>query len=283
MALYQHVGVAVALSPTLDALLAEVAFHRPHLAARLSLVHAGAHAPEKEARFREALADAALPPDTPIHWMSGPPEAAILKAVEQHQIDLLMAGALEKEEGLRYYLGSVARDLVREAPCSLFLFTFPGVRREPTPLRRIVVVTDHSETALVAFTKALRLAGAEAAEKVYLVRVLTEYGDAMALAEGVGRERAQDYRQRTRSEEEALMRDFVDAAGRRTVDVEPVLVEGREGVVVAQLAREREADLLVMPSAHHASHFFERLFPSDMEWVLREIPCTIWVARERLQ
>jgi hypothetical protein len=37
-----------------------------------------------------------------------------------------------------------------------------------------------------------------------------------------------------------------------------------------------------MPSSSQTSHFFERLFPSDMEWVLREIPCNLWVARERL-
>ena len=281
MALYQHVGVAVAFSPRLGALLAEAAFHRPHFAERLSLVHAGAHAPEKEAQFREALRTATLPEDTPIHWMGGPPDEAILKAVEQHQIDLLMAGALEKEAPLRYYLGSVAHDLVREAPCSLLLFTEP--RLEPAPMRRIVVVTDYSESALVAFVKALRFADAEGAEVVYPIRVLPQYGDAMVLADGVRRERAKAYQQRTLAEEEALLRDFVDAAGQRTVAVEPVVVEGRSGLAAAKFTRERGADLLVMPSASHHSHFFERLFPSDMEWVLREIPCTIWVARERLQ
>ena len=40
------------------------------------------------------------------------------------------------------------------------------------------------------------------------------------------------------------------------------------------------AELLVMPSAGGSGHFFERLFPSDMEWVLREIPCTLWVIRD---
>src|SRR5690606_13816654 len=110
----------------------------------------------KEARLREAARAAGLPEDTPIHWMSGPPAEAILRAVEQQQVDLLMAGALEKEAPLRYYLGAVAHNLVREAPCSLLLFTEP--RRTPEPFRRVVVVTDYSEGALVAFVKALRFA-----------------------------------------------------------------------------------------------------------------------------
>ena len=278
---YQHVGVAVAFSPRLHALLAEVAHHRAHFAPRLSLIHAGAHADAKEDELRRALRAVALPDDTPIHWAaSGAPDEAILKAVEQHHVDLLMAGALEKERPLRYYLGSVAHNLVREAPCSLLLLTEP--RREPAALRRLVVVTDYSESALVAFVKALRFASSEGAEAVHVVRVLSQYGEAMVLSDGVGRERAQAYHTRTLAEEQALLQDFLDAAGRHDVPVEGHVLEGRTGVVVAEFVREREADLLVMPSASRASHFFERLFPSDMEWVLREIPCNLWVARERL-
>lgn len=281
MFLYQHLGVAVAFSPRLHALLAEAAFHAPHLAPRLSLIHAGAHAPEKEERFREALREVGLPEDTAILWSTGAPDEAILRAVEEHQVDLLLAGALEKERPLRYYLGSVAHNLVREAPCSLILFTEPST--EPEPLRRIVVVTDYSEGALVAFGKALRFAAREEAEVVHVIRVLSEYGEAMVLREGVRRERAQTYQRRTLAEEEALLADFVVAAGRHEVPIEAHVIEGHTGSVAAQFAREQRADLLVMPSASRHSHFFERLFPSDMEWVLREIPCNIWVARERLQ
>jgi nucleotide-binding universal stress UspA family protein len=196
-------------------------------------------------------------------------------------MDLLMAGALEKERALRYYLGSVAHNLVREAPCSLLLLTDPSP--EPAPFRRVVVVTDYSESAAVAFAKALRFAAAEEAEVVHVVRVLSEYGEAMLFSEGVRRERAQHYQARSKAEEEALLADFVAAAGLSGVPVEAHLVEGRTGLVVARFVRDRGADLLVMPSSNRQSHFFERLFPSDMEWVLREIPCTLWVARERLQ
>lgn len=282
MSLYQHLGVAVAFSPRLHALLAEAAFHAPHFASRLSLIHAGAHTPEKEARFREALLETGLPEDTPIHWGEhGTPEEAILRAVEKRQVDLLLAGALEKERPLRYYLGSVAHNLVREAPCSLLLLTEPST--EPAPVRRIVVVTDYSESALIAFGKALRFASSEEAEVVHVIRVLSEYGEAMVLSEGLRRERAQAYQRRTLEEEQALLADFVAAAGRHEVPVEPHVIEGRTGFVAAQFTREHRADLLVMPSASRHSHFFERLFPSDMEWVLREIPSNIWVARERLQ
>ncbi|HYG70413.1 MAG TPA: universal stress protein [Anaeromyxobacteraceae bacterium] len=282
MNLYQHVGVAVAFSPRLHALLCEAAFHGLRLGSRLGLIHAGAASEEKRRRLREALREAGLPEDTPIHWAAqGSPDEAILRVVEQQQMDLLLAGALEKERALRYYLGSVAHNLVREAPCSLLLLTDPSAA--PAPFRRIVVVTDYSESAVVALAKALRFADDEGAEGVHVVRVRSAYGEAMLLSEGVRRERAERYQARTLAEEEALLADFVVSAGRHEVPVEAHVIEGQTGLVLAQFAREKQADLLVMPSSSRQSHFFERLFPSDMEWVLREIPCNLWVARERLQ
>ncbi|QXD16681.1 universal stress protein [Rhodocaloribacter litoris] len=280
MPLYRHLGVAVTFSPRLEALLAETAYRAPGLAARLSLVHAGDHTPEHEAHLRRAMEQAGLPRETEILWVRGAPDAALLEAVETYGLDLLLAGALEKEHPLRYYLGSVARNLVREAPCSLLLFTEPRV--VPQPVRRLVVVTDYSELALIALTKAVRLAEQEQAERVYVLRVLPQFGEVVMFSEGNRRERARSSQKTSRVQEETLLRDLVDAAGHSRVPVEPCIIEGHTGYIAAQFARDHEVDLLVMPSASRHSHFFERLFPSDMEWVLREIPCNLWVVRASL-
>ncbi len=221
-----------------------------------------------------------LPEDTKIFWTSGSPDAAILSAVEKHGVDLLLAGALEKERPLRYYLGSVAHKLVREAPCSLMLFTKPQVI--PQPMRRVVFVTEYSEQALVALMKAIRMAEREEAEQLFAIRVLTEYGTAMVLSEGVRMERARSYKRANRVHEEDLLKDLVNAAGSSRVPVDARVVEGHTGYVAAQFAREQKADLLVLPSSSGHGHFFERLFPSDMEWVLREIPCNLWIVREQI-
>src|SRR5690606_17463082 len=105
----------------------------------------------------------------------------------------------------------------------------------------------------------------ERAERVDVVRVLSSYGEAMVTADGMRRERAHTVQAAELREEQARLRDFIDAAGRAHVPVEPVCVEGRPGVAVAAYAREHRADLLVMPSSAGFGHFFERLIPSDME------------------
>ncbi len=278
--MYRHIGIAAALSPRLEGLLAEVALHLGGQAPRVSLIHAGAPTDGKEARLREAAENAGLPAETEVFWSQGAPDDAILRVVESEGVDLLVAGALEKERPMRYYLGSVAHNLVREAPCSLMLFTEPSP--EPEPMRRLLLVTDYSENSLIALARTVRFAEHEQAEVIHVVRVVSQYGEAMALADGMKRERAKAYQTASLAEEQTLLRDFVDAAGKSKVPIEARVVEGHGGVVVARLARELEAELLVMPSANQSQHFFTRLFPSDMEWVLREIPCNLWVIRERL-
>lgn len=278
MALYEHLGVAVAFSPRLEALLAEAARFSHHLARRTSLIHAGEHSQERESRLREAAEAVGLGRDVAVHFRHGDPDRAILSVVEEYDIDMLLAGALEKERPLRYYLGSVAHNLVREAPCSLMLLTEPQL--DPQPVRTMVVVANYSDQALVALRRAVRLAEREQTERVYVVRVMSEYGMAMVLAEGVRRERALNYQAATREQEESLLYDMVDAIGHTTVRLEPRVLEGRTGYIASQFAREHDADLLVMPSVSRHTHFFERLFASDMEWVLREIPCNLWVVRD---
>ena len=81
-----------------------------------------------------------------IHYEEGDPAEAILGALAREDIDMLVAGALEKEIVLHPFLGNVARRLVREANCSVMLFTHP--EKKPKPLRRIVFIADHSQKKL---------------------------------------------------------------------------------------------------------------------------------------
>ena len=66
----------------------------------------------------------------------GDPAAAILRTVDEQKIDMIVAGALEKEVVLHPFLGNVARRLVREANCSVMLFTQPNTEpMRPVPKR----------------------------------------------------------------------------------------------------------------------------------------------------
>ena len=114
--------------------------------------------------------------DSPIHYEEGDPAEAILAALARENIDVLVAGALEKEVVLHPFLGNVARRLVREANCSVMLFTHP--EKKPKPLRRIVFVADHSQQGLVALKTTLMLAEAESCERLYVIGIITAFDEA---------------------------------------------------------------------------------------------------------
>jgi len=278
MQIYQHIAVAVRMSPRLSPLLAEAGRMAERLNARLSLIHIGQG--DEGHEFGQALEKAGLPPDTSVYHGRGSPAHAIIEVAEQRNVDLLIAGALEKERVFRYFLGSVARTLVREAECSLMLFTEPKL--EPEPVRRIVVITDFSEMSMIALRKAIVLASKEPVEVIEVVRVHSRFGEAMAMSRGADQGEMAEYLGRTAAEEKSLLADFIDGAGYAPVEIRPVYLEGMAGAVAAKYAHQVRADLLVMPSERPHAAFLERIFPSDMEWVLREIPCNLWVVREKI-
>src|SRR5439155_12408915 len=122
-------------------------------------------------KFASALSELELPANSPIHYHEGDPAVAILEAARANEVDLIVAGALEKESVLRQFLGNVARRIVREAPCSVMLFTKPA--EQPMPFCRIVLMAEYSDHGLAALHKALRLAELEECEKLYVIRLYT--------------------------------------------------------------------------------------------------------------
>src|ERR1700750_2379932 len=135
---YRTVAVASTFSPRFLQVLAEAKRIRDRLCQPLHLIYLGTRDATATEKFSAALQALELPADSPIHYQEGDPAAAILEAARANEVDLIVAGALEKEAVLRQFLGNVARRLVREAACSVMLFTKPA--EKPQPFCRIVLM-----------------------------------------------------------------------------------------------------------------------------------------------
>src|SRR5438132_573502 len=128
---YRSIAVAATFSPRFHQVLAEANRVRERFAAPLSVIFVGRHNLETERKFADGFKTLHMPADIPILYEQGDPATAILTAARKHHIDLLVAGALEKEVILRPFLGNVARRLAREAVCSVMLFTTPEINPKP--------------------------------------------------------------------------------------------------------------------------------------------------------
>ncbi|HEY7000191.1 MAG TPA: universal stress protein [Candidatus Udaeobacter sp.] len=268
---YQTIAVASTFSPRFKDVLAEAKRIRERFSADLRLIYVGEGNEEITKKFGDALTQLELPLDSKIYFEKGDPSEAILRALAREKIDVIVAGALEKEVVLHPFLGNVARRLVREAPCSVMLFTTPAVR--PRPLRRIVFIADYSDTRLDALKRTLQFAAAESCERLYVIRIITTFDQARASIRGNTKPHARP----SEDDEEEALEKFVLSAGATDVPIEARCIRGNTGLAASDFVQSVKADLLVVPLQKRADET-QRL-PSNIAWVTDVIPCNLWVIR----
>ena len=98
--------------------------------AELVGVHVGTKSDEKKTALKALLSEA-NPLKKPFKaiWKEGNPVNVILETTISEKIDLLILGAIQKENLFKYYVGSIARKITRKAPCSVLLLIKPSVER----------------------------------------------------------------------------------------------------------------------------------------------------------
>lgn len=269
---YPIVAVASTFSPRFVQVLAEAKRICERMGSRLELIYIGEKSSETQRKFGAVLRELALPADSAVHYHPGDdPAAAILGAARANGVDLLVAGALEKEVVLRPFVGHVARQLIRQARCSVVLFTKP--EREPKPLRRIVFMAEYSAHGRRAFREAVDLAAAERCERLYVVSVYTSFDEARAAHRGAtdGPNEA-----RTLDEEEAALEEFIDSAGATDVPIEARCIRGNTGYAALDFVHSIEANLLVVAIENPVAG---AELPPHIGWITETIPCNLWVVR----
>ncbi len=269
---YKTIAVATTFSPRFKHVLAEAKRIRDRFGAELHLIYVGRRNEETSRKFSDVLAELELPADSPIHYEEGDPAEAILAALARENIDMLVAGALEKEIVLHSFLGNVARRLVREANCSVILFTAP--QKRPKPLRRIVFFAGHSQQGLVALKTTLMLAEAESCERLYVIGIITAFDEARASIAG---DASGSAAHKPNHGEEEPLEEFVLSAGATEVPIETRFIKGATGLAASDFVRSVEADLLVVPLPK--SRETVQQLPSNIAWVSDVIPCNLWIVR----
>jgi nucleotide-binding universal stress UspA family protein len=269
---YKTIAVATTFSPRFKQVLAEAKRIRERFSADLHLIFAGKRTEEIAKRFHDALAQIELPTDTAIHYEDGDPAKVILRTLARERIDMVVAGALEKEVVLHPFLGNVARRLVREAPCSVMLFTKPLVN--PRPLSRIVFLANYGDHGLQALIRTLPLAAAELCERLYVIRVITTFDEARASIRADAR---RDEKRGSHDDEEEVLEKFVLSAGATEVPIEARCIRGNTGLIASDFVQSVNADLLVVPL--QKGREANQSLPSNIAWITDVIPCNLWVIR----
>jgi nucleotide-binding universal stress UspA family protein len=277
---FRKIAVAIAFSPRIEAILAESKRLQNIFDAKLIFVHVGDKNLQQEQYLRDLLNRFDLNRGgNEIVWEQGDPVERILAKCKEHDVDLLVAGAMEKENLLRYFLGSVARRLSRRAKCSILMLREPSIRHKPVS-KIVVEGSDHPKTP-VTVQSAIYTAKCAGAAEVHIIQESDVSLMALVRSEDLTDDEAEEQRERIIREEQQMLQEVLKKTGTDSLKVVTERIEGKPGYVICKYAREIKADLLLLNSPDTRLNLIDRVFPHDIEYALADLPCDLMIIHQK--
>jgi nucleotide-binding universal stress UspA family protein len=279
---FETIGVAIAFSPRLEAILGEAKVMADAFNAQLLLMHIGDRTRTKESRLDELMRKLRInEKNTRVIWHEGNPVNTLLELCKLNVVDLLIVGAMQKENMLQYYLGSVARKISRKAKCSVLLLTNPV--KEGSSFKKLVVngvenpKTVHTINAAIYFAKHA---------KTKFITVATEVhqdGLAMTMASESTAGEVSKLKKEFSEEELSKVHDILmKVSEHEGIEIAEKLIKGKPGYAIRQYAESKKADLLVINSPDLKYGIIDRIFTHDMEYILEDLPCNVLIVHSRV-
>jgi nucleotide-binding universal stress UspA family protein len=269
--------IGVAFSPNLKANIFEAVRLANMFEAELVGVHVGTKSAEKESDLNELLSKAdPLKKSFKTIWKEGKPVDIILETCTTEKIDFLILGALQKENLLKYYVGSIARKITRKAPCSVLLLIKPSIKR--VPCNHIVVngLKDErtEETIKTAFLFAKQLA----CSKITIVEEVSQNELQVKVSDDKTLRQSTINKERLKTREDQRVNTILKDINCNDITIKTQSIFGKRGYSIGHYAKVKRADLLVM-NAPNKLGFFDRIFPHDIEYILSQLPTDVLIVK----
>ena len=279
--LFRRILVGFAFSPNLKANTFTSLRLANSLGAKLFFIHVGNKTHEKEETFQEILKDSPVQPKyTKVLWEEGDPIPTILKMCEKNKIDLLLLGAVQRENVLRFYVGSIAREITRKAPCSVLLLIKPSI--EEVPSKHVVVNalnepnTEKTIRAAFEFSSLMDIPNVTLVGEISQSKVNVTADDDESLKKVTEIKEGIENEEKNRYDE--ILKNIPDSL-KENKKIQSQSIFGARGYSIGHYARVVRADLLVLNSETKRSSFISRIFPKDMEHVLSELPTDVLIIK----
>ena len=267
-----------AFSPSLKANVFEVMRLADFLKAEIIFIHVGKQTPQKEKQFNELVNQCEKRPEkVSVKWESGDPVKTLLECCKKYDIDLLLLGALKRENMVKFYMGSIARKLTRKANCSVLLILNPSI--EYTPCAHIVVNGFESPQTDDTIQAAFYFGNALGTNKITLVEEISRSKVAVTVNDNRSLRMATLKKERLKRAEDLRLHDIVDHIpdeNKMEIKWQTQSIFGKRGYSIGHYARVMRADLLVMNALEDTS-FWQRFFPKDLEHILAELPTNVLI------
>ncbi len=278
---FETIAVAISFSPRCEFILAEAKRFSTILGSSLLLLHIGEKSAEKEQQLDKMMTDAGIDTNhTRVIWMEGEPVDTILKLCKLNIVDLLILGALEKENFLKFYIGSIARSISRKAKCSVLLLINPTIA--PQKFKKIVVNGVENAKTIHTINTSLYLAKNFHVKEVTIVNEVDVPGLAMAIADDSTAPQTKEIKKSFTEESEETLQMVLEKCDASDVQVANKTIKGKPGYAISKFAKDKKADLLVINSPDTQLNVFDRIFTHDIEYILADLPCNVLIVHSRI-
>lgn len=248
------------------------------LNAEMLLIHVGDQTPDTEARMNAMITKCNVRRERlSVIWGSGDPVSVILASCKKHHVDLLVTGALKKENLVQYYVGTIARKVLRKAGCSVLTIVNPST--ESKPYKNVVVSAEDSSYVNDAITTSCKLIPRNKGSWLHIVREVKLYGLTMAASDQHTEEEYDDFRQGLVRHEIDKVQELLTHIPHEGIRINIKMVSGKSGFELPRFAQRKNADLLVVGAPPRRFSFFDRIFPHDLEYILADLPCNLLIVR----
>ena len=280
---FNKILIGFAFSPNLKANVFEAIRLADFFRAHLYFLHVGS----KSATKKQALND--LLEESPIKlkkvsfiWQEGKPVETIIDQCKKNGVDLLLLGALQRENMVKFYMGSIARKLTRKAPCSVLLMIKPSVIRKPS--QHVVVNAFESPQTKTTINSAFYFAQALGIPKLTLVEEIDRSKVAALAYDDRSLRKVTLRKEKLKRRELSRVREIlhhIPGILKENIQVHLQNIFGTRGYSIGHYARVVRADLLIMNAAENRKSFFERIFPKDLEHILSELPTDVLIIQSK--
>ena len=271
--------IGFAFSPNLKANVFEATRLAYYFNAKLFFLHVGEKTKAKENTFLDILK---LPKESPekieILWEKGDPVNVILSACVRYKIDLLLLGALKRENVLKFYMGSIARKITRKASCSVLLLIDPSIERKPS--QHAVVNAFESPQTEPTINAAFHFASDLNINKITLVEEINRSEHDLDVYDDKSLRRSTLKKEKIKRREYSRVNQIlkkIPKAYKENIKIISQSIFGTRGYSIGHYAKLVRADVLIMNASETKKTFLSKFFPKDLDYILRELPTNVLI------
>ena len=278
---FKNILIGFAFSPNLKANVFEALRLSNSLNGALYFLHVGKKTHIKNTKLNEILNLSPIKPKNIIViWKEGDAVKTIITQCKKNNIDLLLLGALQRENVLKFYLGSIARKITRKSPCSVLLLIKPSV--EMVAKKHIVVNAFKSSQTIDTISSAFEYADKLKIPKITLVDEINQSEINVNVDDDISLKKATKKREEVTKKEELRITEVMKSIPSLLLKKKQVNFQGifgKRGYSIGHYARVARADLLVINSEEKRMSLWSKLFPKDLEYILSEIPTDVLIVK----